>query len=440
MYRKKVLTAIIASAAFLTAAMPLTAFAEGEIRTGGYIPYIEYEWTVFNNSPIGIPGQCAHGGGMTTSIKDFDLPDRPNDNYSGMDFDGWYLDSDMSIPADLNDPGDPPYHFYAQYVAPEGYVPNRPAMIRYTWFVTGLSPEGPMYGVGGEAFCTGIEYISLPEDPGIGREGAVFDGWYSDSRCTIPADISKMDINNLHFYGQYVPDQDHRIYTYRYVDENGNPITGPVYPPTTHAAAGLGKINEKVTLPVIELKGYTYISGMEQVVTSAENNVFDIVYRKNSEATASDADRATQSSAEKHTGSNADKATGSDAILLDEDGNLADGIIYDDLDRAASYMDHISRRWSGHDDDDDESSSEDTPLIIKGCWELLDDGNWRFSANGHQYRNEWVYAEWLGNAYWFRFDNDANMQTGWISENGIWYYLNPISDGTKGIWMPGKQK
>lgn len=31
------------------------------------------------------------------------------------------------------------------------------------------------------------------------------------------------------------------------------------------------------------------------------------------------------------------------------------------------------------------------------------------------------------------------MKTGWQQINGVWYYLNPVSDGTRGAMMTGYQ-
>ena len=58
--------------------------------------------------------------------------------------------------------------------------------------------------------------------------------------------------------------------------------------------------------------------------------------------------------------------------------------------------------------------------------------------------NEWAY---INNPYagalqpkasWFRFDANGYMVTGWFLDgDGNWYYLNPLSDGTKGKMIEG---
>lgn len=63
------------------------------------------------------------------------------------------------------------------------------------------------------------------------------------------------------------------------------------------------------------------------------------------------------------------------------------------------------------------------------------------------YRNAWAAVE---NPYantaagqqafdWFRFDENGIMMTGWFHDasDGFWYYLNPVSDNTRGRMLTG---
>lgn len=82
----------------------------------------------------------------------------------------------------------------------------------------------------------------------------------------------------------------------------------------------------------------------------------------------------------------------------------------------------------------------------KGKWEKTIDGTWMFLADGIICRDQWIFAE---NSYadgtkgqsgsdWFRFDSRGHMVTGWFTdEDGRIYYLNPVSDNTKGKLMTG---
>ncbi len=73
------------------------------------------------------------------------------------------------------------------------------------------------------------------------------------------------------------------------------------------------------------------------------------------------------------------------------------------------------------------------------AWELVD-GKWfPFGADSFV-KSDWVYDVDL--AGWFFVDINEGMMTGWNQIAGRWYYLNPVSDGKKGIrladcWIDG---
>lgn len=96
------------------------------------------------------------------------------------------------------------------------------------------------------------------------------------------------------------------------------------------------------------------------------------------------------------------------------------------------------------------SSSSGSPNLAvtgkEGQWGRTAEGDWTLSVNGQLCRDEWVYAK---NPYadtkkgqssldWFRFDSQGHMVTGWYTDkDGSRYYLNPVSDNTKGRMMTG---
>lgn len=94
-----------------------------------------------------------------------------------------------------------------------------------------------------------------------------------------------------------------------------------------------------------------------------------------------------------------------------------------------------------------EKSKELPSYVVKGNWILQQDGNWSFSdANGNTYKNQWAvaYNPYANSAAgqeeydWFYFDSNGNMLTGWIADaDGNYYYLNPLSDGTRGRMLTG---
>lgn len=81
-----------------------------------------------------------------------------------------------------------------------------------------------------------------------------------------------------------------------------------------------------------------------------------------------------------------------------------------------------------------------------GTWGRTSDGGWTLTVDGHVCKDEWIYVQ---NPYadskkgqsgsdWFRFDSQGHMVTGWYTdEDGRRYYLNPVSDNTKGRMVTG---
>lgn len=62
---------------------------------------------------------------------------------------------------------------------------------------------------------------------------------------------------------------------------------------------------------------------------------------------------------------------------------------------------------------------------------------WKYVENGKILSSGWAYIfnpYTLRNA-WFRFDESGCMETGWIHEKGVDYYLSEISDGSLGEWI-----
>lgn len=83
------------------------------------------------------------------------------------------------------------------------------------------------------------------------------------------------------------------------------------------------------------------------------------------------------------------------------------------------------------------------PGGVTGVWEEKESGIWMFTSGGHVYQNEWAYVynpyakEGQSCVDWFWFDENGHMATGWqwiAGADGLFrcYYLNPMSDGTKG--------
>ena len=72
-------------------------------------------------------------------------------------------------------------------------------------------------------------------------------------------------------------------------------------------------------------------------------------------------------------------------------------------------------------------------------WNSDATGNWKYyEADGSYVKNAWRQVNENGVLTWYHFGADGNMNTGWFLDvDGSWYYLNPISDGTKGAMKTG---
>lgn len=92
------------------------------------------------------------------------------------------------------------------------------------------------------------------------------------------------------------------------------------------------------------------------------------------------------------------------------------------------------------------SSDRMPDYVVQGTWSRHEDGSWTFANETRSFSGEWA-AVW--NPYadpskgqsafdWFRFDGAGHMVTGWFTDvDGLMYYLNPQSDGTKGRMLTG---
>ncbi|RGY96933.1 hypothetical protein [Clostridium sp. AM58-1XD] len=66
-------------------------------------------------------------------------------------------------------------------------------------------------------------------------------------------------------------------------------------------------------------------------------------------------------------------------------------------------------------------------------WKSNSTGWWYQNADGSYPANAWLFVD----NNWFHFDGNGYMQTGWITDGGNRFYLNPNSDGTKGRMVTG---
>ncbi|MZK50673.1 N-acetylmuramoyl-L-alanine amidase family protein [Clostridium beijerinckii] len=72
-----------------------------------------------------------------------------------------------------------------------------------------------------------------------------------------------------------------------------------------------------------------------------------------------------------------------------------------------------------------------SPVGVSAAWEQDSTGWW--NTEGDSYSIGWRYID----NSWYYFDSTGYMKAGWIQDRGTWYYLNPVSDGTKGAMKAG---
>lgn len=81
------------------------------------------------------------------------------------------------------------------------------------------------------------------------------------------------------------------------------------------------------------------------------------------------------------------------------------------------------------------SGSSDSPSYVNNGW-IPSPNGWQFYENGNPVKNRWIF---YGN-YWYWFDVNGNMLTGWQWINRQCYYLNPAQNGPipyGACWMNG---
>ncbi len=78
------------------------------------------------------------------------------------------------------------------------------------------------------------------------------------------------------------------------------------------------------------------------------------------------------------------------------------------------------------------------PVVKLGAWVQGADGRWWFRfEDGTWPKSQWLEVEWNGAKYWYYFDANGYMATGWQNIEGTWYYLNPSAESNTGFMCTG---
>ncbi|MDO5407858.1 MAG: putative Ig domain-containing protein [Eubacteriales bacterium] len=82
---------------------------------------------------------------------------------------------------------------------------------------------------------------------------------------------------------------------------------------------------------------------------------------------------------------------------------------------------------------------------MSNSWKYIDDAWYYFDGTageneGAMLHDGWAYLPYQGTTEWYYFQQTGKMATGWISDEGKYYYLYPVADGTRGRMLTGWQQ
>ncbi len=87
------------------------------------------------------------------------------------------------------------------------------------------------------------------------------------------------------------------------------------------------------------------------------------------------------------------------------------------------------------------SSSRSTSSASGANTWTQDAQGWRYKKGDNTWAsNGWQQLSYNGTVEWYYFNDQGYMTTGWITDQGRKYYLNPVSDGTQGKMVTGWQQ
>ena len=119
--------------------------------------------------------------------------------------------------------------------------------------------------------------------------------------------------------------------------------------------------------------------------------------------------------------------------------SLSSGVWQVELENLPAETYTIVADYAGNQDDYAPSRAMTTFTVRAADSFLQDEAGWHYLEKGEPVKNDWRYISYNNASYWYYFNNDGVMQTGWLDWNGNRYYLNPRSDGWQGRMQTGWQ-
>lgn len=73
-------------------------------------------------------------------------------------------------------------------------------------------------------------------------------------------------------------------------------------------------------------------------------------------------------------------------------------------------------------------------------WIFNADGTWNAVYAGNVLKDTFANISYGGKTYWYHFNTEGVMETGWVNRDGVWYYFNTVHDGFFGRMITGWHK
>ena len=117
----------------------------------------------------------------------------------------------------------------------------------------------------------------------------------------------------------------------------------------------------------------------------------------------------------------------SKGVITGTGSEAGDGLSHWVHDGSGWWLRYANGSWPKGTADMDEQGT----VRIRYFWEQINGAWFAFDQNGYA-ASGWINDYNYDNG-WFYLDINTGMQTGWKQIGELWYYLNPMSDGTQGI-------
>lgn len=136
-----------------------------------------------------------------------------------------------------------------------------------------------------------------------------------------------------------------------------------------------------------------------------------------------------------------------DIPSFEAQGSKTIKVLYDGVDKNGeekTFRDSFTVKVLGRSVNNDDNNDNDDDNVtytpndnVTGTWLGGQNEPWKFKKNNGTYAtNEWAKI----NGKWYHFDQESNMQTGWLIDQNKWYLLNPDGSMCADSWALVNEK